>query len=253
MDFLETILVEKRQEIKNLAPVTKENHQLRPSFYHQVKAAPEKMHLIGEIKRASPSKGDINLAVDVPTQAKTYAAAGVSAISVLCDPVFFKGSIEDLVTVANLVEVPILCKDFIIDVSQLVRAKKAGASLVLLIVAALDKKTLKNLYQAATDLGLEVLVETHDAAELAIAHEIGAKIIGVNNRNLKTFKVDIQTSLDLAPSDSEVLYVSESGFKTGEDVARVKDNYQAVLVGETLMRAENISEKATELRVARRD
>lgn len=251
MDFLTTILKEKKQEVEDLAFVEPMPVKTRPSFYQTVKNQPETMHVIGEIKRASPSKGDINEEVDILKQAKAYEAAGVSAISVLTDPVFFKGHIEDLEAVAQAVNVPILCKDFIIDVRQLERAKQAGASIVLLIVAALSVTKLAALYQEATGRGLEVLVEVHDEDELKQAQAIGAKIIGINNRNLKTFHVSVQTSLDLAQAEGETVYISESGFKDREDVEKVSQSYHGILVGETLMRASNPAEKIAELRVKR--
>ncbi|MCD5002795.1 indole-3-glycerol phosphate synthase TrpC [Enterococcus saccharolyticus] len=253
MDFLEKILVEKRKEVAALPTVERTNlHQGYP-FYKQVKANTEKLHVIGEIKRASPSKGEINVDVDIISQAKKYQQAGVSAISVLTDEVFFKGTIADLQTIAQAVTVPVLCKDFIIDERQLVRAKNAGASMILLIVAALSPERLKELHQAALALDLEVLVETHNAEEMAIAQSIGAQIIGVNNRDLTTFTVDIQHSLDLAQPDDGPVYISESGFVTGEDAARVANDYHVILVGETLMRASNPEATIQELRVQRHD
>ena len=251
MDFLEKILKEKAKEIEAMPLETLETPNQRAKFYDLVKNNAEKMHLIGEIKRASPSKGNINTDLDILAQAKKYETAGVSAISVLTDEVFFKGTITDLKAVSQVVSVPLLCKDFILSEIHLVRAKNAGASIVLLIVAALSPERLATLYQAASDLNLEVLVETHDAAELAIAQKIGAKIIGVNNRNLKTFDVSIETSVALAPPASEAIYISESGFKTAEDVAKVAPYYHGVLVGETLMKAQNPREVAQALQVSR--
>lgn len=251
MDFLETILTEKRKEIVNMPTVAPKSTNPRPLFFESVKKDPTRMHVIGEIKRASPSKGDINIGVDILTQAKSYEQAGVAAISVLTEGVFFKGSIEDLRAVAKEVEVPLLCKDFILDRKQLLRAKNAGASIVLLIVAALSQTELKTLYQEATALGLEVLVETHDEAEFQRAKAIDAKIIGVNNRNLKSFDVTIATSERLNPPADEAIYISESGFRTAQDVSRVAPHYQGILVGETLMRAKNIKQKLTELQVER--
>ncbi|EOH94317.1 indole-3-glycerol phosphate synthase TrpC [Enterococcus pallens] len=251
MDFLATILEKKAEEVAQLSEQQVQTTTKRPSFYQTVKEAPETVHLIGEIKRASPSKGDIKTDVDILEQAKSYEAGGVSAISVLTDEVFFKGTIEDLKEVAQVVKLPILCKDFIIDERQLVRAKNAGASIVLLIVAALTEERLSELYQAAKTLGLEVLVETHNQEELNTAHRIDAQIIGVNNRDLTTFDVTIATSEALAQPSTDRIYISESGFKTGEDVQRIAKDYQAVLVGETLMRSENIAEKIQELRVKR--
>lgn len=237
MDFLTKILAAKEKEIAALPLEQVVPRPKRPSFYQLVKENPQQMHVIGELKRASPSKGDINVTVDFLQQARAYQEAGVSAISVLTDSVFFKGSIADLQAVAQAVTVPILCKDFILDQKQLVRAKNAGASIVLLIVAALTDEQLAELYTSATDLGLEVLVETHNAEELVRAQKIQPQIIGVNNRNLKTFVVSRATSRALAQTDSKVLYVSESGFQTPQDVAEVSQSYQAVLVGEALMRA----------------
>ena len=252
MDFLTRILLEKENEIENLTAVQTVKTKVRPSFYHIVKEQPEKMHVIGEIKRASPSKGVINENVDILQQARSYEAAGVSAISVLTDPVFFKGEINDLAAVAQVVDVPVLCKDFIIDKRQLDRAKQAGASIVLLIVAALSMARLSELYQEARKRGLEVLVEVHDKDELRKAQAIGAEIIGVNNRNLKTFNVSLQTSLDLAQPEGKSIYISESGFKSDQDVEKIKHSYHGVLVGETLMRAKIPSAKVAELQVSRK-
>lgn len=252
MDFLTTILQEKEQEVKKLTPVQAQSVKKRPSFYQILREQPQKIHVIGEIKRASPSKGVINETADILEQAKSYQQAGVSGISVLTDPLFFKGSINDLAAVAQVVDVPLLCKDFIIAENQLERAKKAGASIVLLIVAALSTTRLKELFLAAQKLDLEVLVEVHDAAELQKAQRLGAKIIGVNNRNLKTFNVTLETSLALAQPEDERIYISESGFQTAEDVAKIKQSYQGILVGETLMRTTDPAEKIKELRVARK-
>lgn len=251
MDFLTRILLEKEKEVENLTAVQAVNAKTRPSFYQAVKDHPEKMHVIGEIKRASPSKGTINEHVDILKQAKEYERAGVSAISVLTDPIFFKGRINDLAAITQVVDVPVLCKDFIIDERQLDRAKQAGASIVLLIVAALPVTRLSELYQGAKERGLEVLVEVHDENELRQAQAIGAKIIGVNNRNLKTFKVSLQTSVNLAQPVDETVYISESGFKTAEDVEKVKHAYHGILVGETLMRAKDPAITIAELQVNR--
>ncbi len=253
MDFLEKILVEKRKEVAAIPEAIRQNQAPAYPFYQTVKDHPETLHVIGEIKRASPSKGVINADVDIVTQAKAYEQAGVSAISVLTDEVFFKGTITDLATIAAEVNVPVLCKDFIISEKQLIRAKNAGASMVLLIVAALPFEKLKELYEQATALDLEVLVETHNQEEMTQAQAIGAKIIGVNNRDLTTFTVDIQTSLDLAQVADERVYISESGFVTGADAQRVAQDFHVVLVGETLMRAADPKAKIKELRVTRHD
>lgn len=251
MDFLTKILEVKQQEVEKISEEKLQAVEPRPSFYQTVKNDPSRLHVIGEIKRASPSLGDINAAVDILTQARQYQAAGVSGISVLTDEAFFKGRIEDLKAVSQVVSIPLLCKDFIIDEKQLIRAKNAGASIVLLIVAALPEIRLKELYQTAEKLGLEVLVETHNAEELAIARRIGAKIIGVNNRNLTTFEVTIATSEALAPKEDDHVYISESGFKTKADAERVAKNYQGILVGETLMRSSDLKKTIDELKVTR--
>lgn len=252
MDFLETIIHEKKQEVQAMPLEKIQPLRKTDSFYQQVKAHPDKMHIIGEVKRASPSKGAINLAVNVIEQAQAYEQAGVTAISVLTDEVFFKGSIEDLRTVASQVAIPVLCKDFIIDEKQLIRARNAGATMVLLIVSALSKQKLAELYTKAVALELEVLVEVHDEQELAIAERLSAQLIGVNNRNLKTFDVSIEVSQQLGKKQTrDAVYISESGFSTGQQVALVKENYQAVLVGEGLMRENDPKAKVKELQVLR--
>ncbi|MBO0421738.1 indole-3-glycerol phosphate synthase TrpC [Enterococcus plantarum] len=252
MDFLAKIINEKKQEVNDMPFETIQPLRKTYSFYQHVKDRPEKMHIIGEVKRASPSKGAINLAVNVIQQAKAYEEAGVTAISVLTDEGFFKGSIEDLRKVAAEVAIPVLCKDFILDEKQLIRARNAGATIILLIVSVLTKPKLEELYNKAIALGLEVLIEVHDAQELAIAESLSAPLIGVNNRNLKSFDVSIEVSQKLGQQQTtNAVYISESGFSTSEQVALVKENYQAVLVGEGLMRQNNPQEKVKELQVLR--
>lgn len=252
MDFLEKILLKKVSEVEGMT--LEEVQPLREvtSFCARVNSQPERMHLIGEIKRASPSKGTINLAVNSVKQAEIYEAAGVSAISVLTDEHFFNGSIETLREVAAAVSIPVLCKDFIIDEKQLIRARNAGATMVLLIVAALSKRRLTSLYRRAQELGLEVLMEVHNQKEQAVAESLGAPLIGVNNRNLKTFEVAIETSIELGRlQKTSAVYISESGFETAEQVEQIRDAYKGILVGETLMRAADPKEKVEELQVAR--
>lgn len=252
MDFLEKILLKKVSEVEGMSQEEIQPLRQVTSFCEQVSSHPERMHLIGEIKRASPSKGMINLSVNSVAQAKLYEEAGVSAISVLTDEHFFNGSIEALREVAAAVNIPVLCKDFIIDEKQLIRARNAGATMVLLIVAALSKRRLTSLYKRAQELGLEVLMEVHDQKEQEIAERLGASLIGVNNRNLKTFEVSIETSIELGRlQKSNAVYISESGFETVDQVARVSNNYQGILVGETLMRSSSPSEKVKELQVLR--
>ncbi|MBF2393912.1 indole-3-glycerol phosphate synthase TrpC [Listeria marthii] len=252
MTFLEEILAQKAIEVAAM-PLEKVAEKRKTySFYEFLKANMSEMQLIAEVKRASPSKGEINMGVNPVAQAKSYQAAGAGMISVLTDPVFFKGSIEDLREVAKNVEIPVLCKDFIISEKQLIRARNAGATVVLLIVSALAEDALKNLFEQAVTLDLEVLVEVHNREELAVAQQLGAKLIGVNNRNLHSFEVDIAVSEQLANDFStDACYISESGFRTAEDVARVRTKYNAVLVGEALMREETPEVAAKTLKVTR--
>ena len=251
-NFLEKILAEKQIEVAEMVMETPGKVRKVKGFIERLRDNPETLQVIGEVKRASPSLGAINMTVDVLEQATSYAAAGVSAISVLTDPVFFKGSIDDLRLVAQNVDVPVLNKDFIIDKKQIARAVNSGATIVLLIVACLTEKDLQDLYDYAISLGLEVLVEVHNAEELAIAHRINAELIGVNNRNLKTFEVSIQNSLDLVDlQESGRFYISESGIKSPVEARKVAHDFRAVLVGEALMKDGNPKAAAKGLQVKR--
>lgn len=223
----------------------------RPSLVESLRSATS-MAVIAEIKRASPSKGEIKLDVNPVEQALTYERAGAAAISVLTDETFFKGSIEDLQMVSQQVQIPRLCKDFVIDEIQIDRAYKSGATIVLLIVAALSKERLQALYDYAKQKGLDVLTEVHDEQELEIALEIDAEIIGINNRNLKTFVVDLAVTERLASrlDPSKHIIISESGIKTVQDVERVKQaGARGILVGETLMQAEDVTETLKQFRL----
>ena len=253
MTILDNILAEKRKEIVSLQSQTFEPKVYKkvPTFKEKV-AASSTINVIAEIKRASPSKGAIDMSVDPVKQAKIYEAEGASAISVLTDKPFFNGSMEDLQAVREAVDLPILCKDFIIDPLQIDQAKEAGATIILLIVAALSQTDLENLNYYARLLGLEVLCEVHNESEMARALELDVDIIGINNRDLKTFKVDLHTTEKLAPMviNPETIIISESGMKTGIDVARVRNaGADAVLVGETLMRSADLTEAFQELRL----
>ena len=248
--FLPKILEQKALEVAQMP--LEDNQPLRQTYrlYDFLQAHPDRLQIIAEVKKASPSMGDINLGVDILQQAKTYEANGAAMISVLTDQVYFKGHLDDLRAISNQVAIPTLNKDFIIDEKQIIRARNAGASVILLIVAALPKERLKELYDYATELGLEVLVETHNREELEIAHRIGARIIGVNNRNLTTFEVDLQTSLDLAEYFQEgPVYISESAIFSGQDAQAVAPHFQGILVGTALMQAENVAEKIKELQI----
>lgn len=208
------------------------------AFPFEKALAAEGISFICEVKKASPSKGVI--APDFPYLkiAKEYEAAGAAAISVLTEPDFFLGSDRYLAEIARAVSIPVLRKDFTVDVYQIYEAKLLGACAVLLICALLSDEKLKFFLQTAHSLGLSALVEAHDETEVKRALEAGARVIGVNNRDLKTFTVDIQNSVrlrGLVPSDR--LYVSESGIRGAEDVgALYRNGTNAVLVGETLMK-----------------
>ena len=206
--------------------------------------------IIAEVKRASPSKGLIAEDFDYVAIAKEYEAAGASAISVVTEPYFFKGSNEYLEEIAENVNIPILRKDFVIDEYMIWEAKLLGASAVLLIVSILDIVTLRRFLDLAHDLGLSAIVETHDGDEIRTAMNVGAEIIGVNNRNLNDFTVDIENSISLRRCvSSDVVFISESGIKTKEDVARLKENnVDAVLIGETLMKCNDKRAMISELK-----
>ena len=179
-----------------------------------------------------------------------YEEAGASAISVLTEPYFFKGSNNFLMEISENVSIPILRKDFTIDEYMIYEAKLLGASAVLLIVSILDDAQLKEYLDLSHDLGLSAIVETHDANEIKTALDAGAEIIGVNNRNLADFTVDIENSIRLRSLvGDDVVFISESGIKTKEDVTRLKENnVDAVLIGETLMRSEDKKSMIFELK-----
>lgn len=179
----------------------------------------DRVGLIAEVKRRSPSQGTISAELDPAAHAAAYAGAGASAISVLTDGPFFGGSLDDLVAVRGRVSVPLLRKDFILDELQIAEARGAGASAVLLIVRALAPARLVELAGAARDFGLDVLVETHDARELDLALASGATIIGVNSRNLDTFEIDIDSAWGLITAiPADRIAVAESGMETVDDV-----------------------------------
>lgn len=207
---------------------------------------------ICECKKASPSKGLI--AQDFPYRkiAQEYEAAGADCISVLTEPKWFLGSADYLKEIAASVSVPCLRKDFTVDAYMIYEAKLLGASAVLLICAILDEKQIREYIRISDSLGLSALVEAHDEAEVKMAVDAGARIIGVNNRNLKDFTVDTQNSMKLRRAiPQEVLFVSESGVKDAEDVKKLCEiGADAVLIGETLMKASDKKAKLDELRGA---
>lgn len=255
MTILDKIIAQKKIEVERLH----ENHTTfperpitRPSLYQTLRKS-RRLQVISEMKRASPSKGLIAEGANPVAQAMAYYEAGAACISVLTDREFFKGSFDDLAAVADAVPIALLCKDFMIDKIQIDQAKSAGASVILLIVAALDDATLGSLYTYANEEGLDVLVEVHNVEELQRALAIDARIIGVNNRDLHTFEVDLaQTELIAShfPFDEERVFISESGIWGPEDAERAaKAGASAVLVGESLMRSDSVKEALQALKV----
>lgn len=216
----------------------------------KVKASKEReISFICEVKKASPSKGIIVEKFPYLTIAKEYEDAGARAISVLTEPEYFKGNNTYLTKISEVVNIPVLRKDFTVDEYQIYEAKVIGADAVLLICTLLDKKTIKKYISICDELGLSTLVEAHTKEEVIVAIEAGARIIGVNNRNLATFEVDIHnctTLRKLIPED--IIFVAESGIKTAEDMKELKEaRVDAVLIGETLMRSENKKEMLNHL------
>jgi indole-3-glycerol phosphate synthase len=193
--------------------------------------------IIAEVKRASPSKGDILPGLDPASVARAYAHSGAACVSVLTDR-HFKGTLDDLRTVRAAVEIPLLRKDFMFDAYQVYEARAAGADCILLIAAMLKEVELRELQALARELGMAALVEVHDAAEFAIAERIGARLIGINNRDLHTFVTDIGvTERLLASYRGEALVVSESGIDSAADIARLDAaGARAFLIGESLLR-----------------
>lgn len=209
------------------------------SFYQALKK--EGMSYICEVKKASPSKGLIAPAFPYLEIAKEYQEAGAAAISCLTEPFYFQGSDRYLQEITAAVDIPVLRKDFTVDEYMIFQAAAYGAAAVLLICAILNDEQLKEYRELAEELGMDALVEAHDEEEAERALKSGARIIGVNNRDLKTFQVDMQNSIrlrKLAPEN--VVFVSESGIKTSDDIQKLYDNQvDAVLIGETLMRSQD--------------
>jgi len=217
--------------------------------------------LIAEVKRSSPSAGIICEEFDPPDIAKKYELAGAAAVSVLTDEKFFGGSIEDLAAVSKRIDIPVLRKDFIIDEYQIFEARAYGADAVLLIAAVLSDDQLDSFYNIASDLGMASLIEVHTEDELKrVLAAMGAAgrgkmpdklIVGINNRDLNTFEVDLDTTaglMKLIPKNKGIVVVSESGIRTAEDVRKIKKTgASAVLIGEALMRSGNIEGTIEEL------
>jgi indole-3-glycerol phosphate synthase len=205
--------------------------------------------IIAELKKASPSKGLIRSDFRVAELARALQDAGAAALSVLTDEQFFQGSLENLAAASGATSLPCLRKDFIVDAFQLLEARANRADATLLIVAALSQNELLDLSRRAREIDLDVLCEVHDAAEIERALDAGCDIIGVNNRNLHTFRVDLNTSLELAARmPSNLVTVAESGIETADDIARLRQaGFAAFLIGETLMRAAHPGEALANL------
>jgi indole-3-glycerol phosphate synthase len=254
MNKLAEINASKAEEIKRLEPHAAELRRqalLRNDFrpFRTALQLPDGVAIIAEVKKASPSAGIIAPDFNALSQAREYARGGAHALSVLTDEKYFGGHLAYLKQIREQVDLPLLRKDFIVHELQVYESVVAGADAILLIVASLDDATLRALYDKAKACQLDVLVEVHDLPEMERALELGADMIGINNRNLKTFAVDLATTETLAEEiPNDTVAVSESGIRSAEDVRRVRAcGINAVLVGETLMRAKNVPEKLAEL------
>lgn len=227
------------------------NSRIAFAFERALRSFPNpKMAFICEVKKASPSKGVISEDFPYLAIGRDYEKAGAKAISVLTEPEYFKGEDKYLTEISNAVNIPVLRKDFTVDEYQIYEAKAIGADAVLLICSLLDTATLHKFILTCNELGMSALVEAHTEEEIYSAIQAGARVIGVNNRNLQTFEVDLNNSIKLrglVPKD--IIFVAESGIKTAEDVAVLKEaGVNAVLIGETLMRSPNKKEIISELR-----
>ncbi len=236
MSLLEEIVLAKKEEIRFLDVDGKRSRSI---YSFKKNLSRDNINIIAEIKERSPSAGFIRSVKleDVVSQYRRFA----KAISVLTDKRFFGGSFDRLQRVASMVNMPVLCKDFIIDRVQIDKAFLSGADMVLLIVRILDKDRLKNLYEYAVSLGLEVLVEVHEWDELEVALELGCDIIGVNSRDLDTLEISLERAKTLLQAiGNRAVRVAESGIKTREDIRFLRDSCEAFLIGEALLKGERL-------------
>jgi len=253
-DKLAEILATKKSEVTALMPRAEmlRAAALQRNEFGGFRAALDRgagrLGVIAEVKKASPSVGLIDPDFDPLRQAKRYLEGGASCLSILTDEKYFQGSLSYLTQISRFSDAPLLRKDFTIHEVQIHEAAVSGADAILLIVAALDDATLHHLYEQAKLCQLDVLVEVHDLAEMERALELGADLIGVNNRNLKTFEVDLATTVRLAEEvPDDVLLVSESGIRTPAEAMRVLEaGANAVLIGESLMRSHDPSREIEE-------
>lgn len=245
--------VKLRQQYRNLYDLEQlfEQHDAPRGFTQAIanRVQHKQPAVIAEIKKASPSKGVLRDPFVPEAIAESYAQHGAACLSVLTDADFFQGHEEYLVSVRNTVSLPVIRKDFIVDAYQVTESRSIGADCILLIAAALDASHLADLHAQATDYGMDVLIEVHDAEEMHRALAVDNRLIGVNNRNLHSFEVSLQTTLDLAALvDDERILVTESGILTRDDVTLMqRQDIHAFLVGEAFMRAQQPGEKLAEL------
>ena len=249
--MLDEIIKNKSDEIKSLELIKDEMlssinnlHLENSNFLNTLitKRNNNAIAIIAEIKRRSPSKGYLDENLNILNLVDEYENSGASCISVLTEKNYFKGSIEDLILVKKITNLPVLRKDFIIEDAQVIQSKLIGADCILLIVAALTKEKIFSLLSLSKELGLDVLLEVHDEQELDIALQTGCKLIGVNNRNLKNFDVSLSTSIELSKKvlNDDIILVSESGISKNSDIELLKNyNYNTFLVGETLIKSKN--------------
>ena len=260
MDILSQIIETKKvrvasaKKVRPLAELRSDTMRLRKMSARQALRGAltqnERINIIAEFKRRSPSKGDLNRNADPVAIAKTYQLGGAVALSVLTEEDYFAGSLDDLRAVRQAISLPILRKDFIFDEYQVYESAAAGADALLLIVTALDDDTLVRLRTITEDeLGMDALVEVHTSEELGRAVQAGAQVIGVNNRNLSTFEVSLETSVQLASAaPKDTFLISESGIGSADDIQRLRGlGYRGFLIGETLMRADDPEELLAQL------
>ena len=248
MNVLSQIIGKKRErveEAKRVVPLERlrtealAKRERAPSHALRSALQNDGINVIAEFKRRSPSKGVIRAGADLPSIVRSYHAGGAAAISVLTEQDYFDGSLADLRAVKTSVDLPVLRKDFVFDPYQVFESAAAGASAVLLIVAVLDDQQLESLQGLAEGLGMDALVEVHNSEEMDRAARCGAKLVGVNNRDLRTFEVSLETSIRLAPlAPRDALLVSESGLNKAAELQMLKEHgFHGFLIGETLMRA----------------
>lgn len=251
MNFLSEIISSKRQRVEQAkqlvsldqihAMAQQARANTKPHAFVKALADEQRVNIIAEFKRRSPSKGDIRKGADPLTTAQAYEAGGAAAVSVLTEEDYFGGSLDDLRSIRQSISLPLLRKDFIFEEYQVYESAASGADALLLIVAALDDDALIRLRRLAEDeLEMDALVEVHTAAELRRAGDCGARFIGVNNRNLQTFEVSLETSVQLTALAPDALLISESGIESRADLNLLRSlGYRGFLIGESLMRAED--------------